>query len=79
MGVFSTAIYVIHLRYAKLRREAQQQENRRQLFEQMTYEVRQLLNEQQLQQLEKMREESKRTRERQRVMFRDSIATAPNM
>ena len=70
-------IYSIHLKYANLRREPSQADNRRVLFEQMIYEVKQILTSEQIVALEKMQEENKRAMQGRRVMFRDSIAAAP--
>lgn len=70
-------IYTIHLKYANLRREPSQADNRRVLFEQMIYEVKQILTSEQIVALEKMQEENKRAMQGRRVMFRDSIASAP--
>ena len=71
------SIYNVHYRYAVLRRQPQQEGNRRLLFEQMLFEVRRFLTDEQKVKFEEMQKENKRIMENRRVMFRDSLATAP--
>ena len=73
------SVYTIHLRYAVLRRESQQEGDRRLLFEQMLFEMKKLLTAEQRVRLERMQQENKRIMENRRVMYRDSIASAPQL